>query len=89
MNYRKENFLPPPTPVCCLSEHSGMLDFAFLRTRRPVAEGEAKSRNVGPNSVKWHQLQFCRSARRGRSAKQVPGPNTVLQAFVSGPASQE
>lgn len=61
---KEGNFLPfPPAPqVFCLSEHSGMLEFAFLHTRRPVAENEEKFTNAGPDSVKWHQLRFCRSA---------------------------
>lgn len=90
MNCRRKGiFLPPPPQVCCLSEHSGMLEFTFLHTRRPTAENEVKSTNAGPNSVKWHQLPFCCSAWRGRSAKQVPSPDAVLQTFVSGPASWE
>lgn len=59
MNCRRRGIFSPRPAVCCLSEHSGMLEFAFLHTRRPVAENEVKSTNAGPNSAKWHQLQFC------------------------------
>lgn len=51
-----------PLQVCCLTEHGDKLEFAFLHTRMPVAENEVKSTNRGPNTVKWHQLQFCCSA---------------------------
>lgn len=45
MNYRRRGIFYPthPPQVCCLSEHSGMLEFAFLHTRMPVAENEVKS----------------------------------------------
>lgn len=47
---QKEGNFPPQ--VCCLTEHSDKLEFAFLHTRRPVAENEVKSTNTGSNAVK-------------------------------------
>lgn len=50
MNCRRRGISYPthPPPVCCLSEHSGMLDFALLHTRMPVVENEVKSTTQEP-----------------------------------------
>lgn len=55
---KEGNFLHPPQ-ACCLGEHSGMLEFAFLHTGRPAAENEVKATRTAPDSAAWHQLQLC------------------------------
>lgn len=72
---KEGNFLHPPQ-VCCLGEHSGMLEFAFLHTRRPAAENEVKATGTAPDSAVWHQLQLHCGARSCTASplSRVPPP---------------
>lgn len=72
MNCRRKGSRPPHLQVCCLTEHSDKLEFAFLHTRRPLAENEVKSTNAGPNAVKWHCNSNFAAVHEGDILQRMP-----------------